>query len=116
TDAKTDTQITELKAALADARAELDEREEAHARQIIRFEDAIAGLSDARGLSSERDRLHKLLSVIVEFVAESRGLMRPPAQNRGVGIVKIARAEKLATAALKPAKVPAATVTNDLAA
>jgi hypothetical protein len=107
--ATTDTKIIELKVAhkreLADARAQLDEREEVHERQIARFENEIARLGDARDLSSERDRLRKALGEIVELLTEIRGLMTHSERNRTAITTKITRAEKIATAALKPAKV-----------
>jgi len=104
-----DTKIIELKVVhkreLADARAQLDEREEVHERQIARFESEIAQLSDARNLSSERDQLRKALGEIVELLAEMRGLMTHSERNRGTITTKITRAEKIAESALKPAKV-----------
>jgi hypothetical protein len=107
--AATDTQIIELKVThkreLADARAQLDEREEMHERQIARFENEIAQLSDVRNLSSERDQLRKALGEIAELLAEMRGLMTHSVRNQTTITTKITRAEKIATSALKPAKV-----------
>jgi len=107
--AATDTQVIELKAVyrreLASARAQLDEREEAHERRIARFENEIARLGDARDLSSERDQLRKALGEIAELLAEMRGLMTHSVLNQTTITTKITRAEKIATSALKPAKV-----------
>src|SRR5262249_8534078 len=90
---------------LADARAQLDEREEVHERQVTRFENKIAQLSDARNLGSERDQLRKALGEISELLAEMRGLMTHSERNRTAITTKITHAEKIATSALKPAKV-----------
>jgi hypothetical protein len=90
---------------LAAARAQLDELEEGHARQIARFEKELAQLGDARNLGSERDQLRKALGEIVELLAETRGLMTQAVRNRTAITTKITRAEKIATSALKPAKV-----------
>jgi hypothetical protein len=90
---------------LADARAQRDELEEGHARQLIRFENEIARLGDARDLSSERDRLRKALGEIAELLAEMRGLMTQAVRNRVTITKKITRAEKIATSAVKAAIV-----------
>jgi hypothetical protein len=105
----TDSEITELKAMhrreLAGARAQLDECEEAHERQIARFEQKVAELSDARGLGSEREQLRKALGEIVELLAEMRGLLTHAERNRAAIATKITRAETIATSTLKPAKI-----------
>jgi len=107
--ATTDTQVTELKVAhkqeLADARAEFAEREEGHKRQIARFENKIAELSDARNIDSERDRLRKALDEINDLLAEMGGLMTHPIRNQGTVTTKIVRARTIANLALKSAKV-----------
>jgi len=105
----TDAQIVELKAAhrreLTDARAKLAELEKARERQIVRYENKFAELSDARKFDSERTQLRKALDEIAELLAEMRGLMTHAERNRTAIATKIACAETIATAALKPAKV-----------
>jgi hypothetical protein len=106
---ETDTQIVELKAAhrreLADARAQIVDLEKARERQIVRYENKFAELSDARKFDSERNQLRKALDEIAELLAEMRGLMTHAERNRTAIATKIACAEKIATSALKPAKV-----------
>jgi len=105
----TDAQIVELKAAhrreLTDARAKLAELEKARERQIVRYENKFAELRDARNFDSERTQLRKALDEIAELLAEMRGLMTHAERNRIAIATKIACAEKIATSALKPAKV-----------
>jgi len=107
--AATDAEVIELKAVhrreLTDARARLDEREAVHERQLTRCKNEIAQLSDARNLGSERDQLRRALDEIVELLAEMRGLMTHSKRNQTTVITKITRAEKIATAVLRPAKV-----------
>jgi hypothetical protein len=104
-----DTQIIELNAVhrceLDGARTQLEEHEEAHRRQITRFEHALVQLNDARALGSERDQLRKALGEIVELLAEMRGLMTHSERNRTTITTKITRAEKIAISVLKPTKV-----------
>jgi len=104
----TDSEITELKAAhrreLAGARAQIAEAEKARERQAVRFEHKLIGLSDARGLGSERKQLRKALGEIVELLTEMRGLLTHAERNRTAINTKITRAEKIATSVLKPAK------------
>ena len=105
----TDSNIVELKAAhqreLADARMESAELQDACERLIVRYENKFAELSDARKFDSERNQLRKALDEIAELLAEMRGLMTHAERNRTAIATKIACAEKIATSALKPAKV-----------
>jgi hypothetical protein len=87
----------------AAARAQRDELEERHTRQIARYEAEIARLSDAKSLSSKQDVLLAALEKIEKLLSEARGLSAHYVQNRLEIIWRIHKAQARATSAMKAA-------------